>query len=119
MKNYLFGLIGLIMISCSAAHKNENERKAKDLFEQSANLILEFREKIVLSTDSIVLDSIYEDFDKRLTDINFSFPPLTDIQLTEQENDSLATLLKSLSNARLDKLKEFGKKHKTNLDSIS
>lgn len=48
-----------------------------------------------------------EDFQDKITKINFEFPPETDLDLSQQENDSLVNLLDSLVAVRNEKIKRL------------
>lgn len=102
--------------SCKAEVKSEKDEEARELFRQSAELLNEATQKISIAKDSMEIDSLSLNYEKRITDINFSFPPKTDYKLTEQENDSLFKLIKILQDVKKLKLEDL---HKAYQDTIN
>ncbi|MCH5234321.1 MAG: hypothetical protein J1E16_03435 [Muribaculaceae bacterium] len=110
MKGILFSLIPFAVfafISCDRTAVDENFEEARLLFSKSAELILETTSKINSVNDSLSVDSLINIYNKEITDINFSFPPETDLKLTEQENDSLFKLIESMHKIKAEKLKSL------------
>lgn len=97
MKKFILLPIFCIAILGSCKNKDSKDLNKTDdarmLFQKSTELIIDFTTKLKNAQDSAQIDSLIKTFDKTLTDLNFSFPPNTDLQLTEQENDSLFHLL--------------------------
>lgn len=108
----------LLSFSCGGNKENKEDNSADILFEKSVSLIKDFQTKIKNSPDSLTVDSLSELFEKQLTDLNFSVPPQTDMKLSEQENDSLATLLFQLEDLKKEKLKSLSKHPVSEKDSI-
>lgn len=102
--------------SCKPEVKSEKDEEARELFRQSAELLNEATQKISFAKDSMEIDSLSLNYEKRITDINFSFPPKTDYKLTEQENDSLFKLIKILQDIKELKLEDL---HKVHQDTIN
>ena len=106
----LLGSILLCCIGCKKEDSSENIDEARDLFNRSAQTIIYFISQIKQASDSLTIDSLNLAFEKNLIDINFSYPPQTDMKLTEHENDSLFKLmsdLKSISEKKLVYFKEI------------
>lgn len=100
-------LVAFGISSCEKkAHQFVNQSSVQ-LFNESASLINEYITKIQVSKDTAELDSLLDLFDKKLIDINFSYPPDTDLKMSEQDNDSLYRLLKELRQQRDRKLQVF------------
>lgn len=94
----LISIFSLLMTlnACGTDNKESDDNGAHELFDKSALKIIEMSSLIALAEDTVQIDSLLRVLDKNLTDINFSFPPVTDLGMTEQENDSLYRLLKDL-----------------------
>lgn len=90
--------------SCIAKVDNNSAQEARELFNQSATVTLQYINYIKAANDSLEVDSILERFDKKITEINFNFPPQTDYKLTDQENDSLFNLISILNQEKVKKL---------------
>lgn len=96
-----------VATSCVNRNNNPDNSSADILFSRSTETIIDYSSKIRNASDSSELYSLMEEFDKKITEINFSVPPETDLKITEQDNDSLIHLLNQLRIERDEKLKEF------------
>ena len=83
---------------------NTKSEEARQLFQESSELIMDITSKMQTASDSITLDSLSQYLEKRLTDVNFSFPPETDYQLTEEENDSIFKLMRLMEKTYAERL---------------
>lgn len=93
--------------SCKEKEVDKSQEDARKLFDESATTIKSFINALKTSSDSLMIDSLMKAFDKKMVDTNFSFPPETDLKMTEQENDSLYKLMLDLQNLKKDKLESF------------
>lgn len=103
--NLIFWVSLVLFSSCG---KKEHENKVEDgriLFSESAALIIKYTKDLQNVTDSASFDSLTASFEKKLVDLNYKFPPNTDLKLTEQENDSLFKLLQKYKDIRENKFK--------------
>lgn len=100
----IWSLVSFMLFSCIKKEDNDTSDEARDLFSLSADLIIDITDMIKTAGDSIQVDSLSQLFEKRITEINFAFPPETDMKLTEQENDSIFKLIESLRSVKKDKL---------------
>lgn len=97
------------MTSCAGNQEENRQDESQLLFQNSVDLISTFSENIKMAGDSLLIDSLKTEFDKQLADLNFNFPPNTDFKLTEQDNDSIYTLINNFrkeSEKRLVELHE-------------
>lgn len=99
----------IISVSCRKKEESHGEDEARELFKNSIELISKYTEDIKLANDSSSVDSLYKDFEKEISNVNFSFPPETDFKLSEQENDSIFDLLLKLNLTRKVKLESLNK----------
>lgn len=101
-------IIGIFFLfSCHNKTLQDQREEARKLFEQSADLISQCIENVNNAKDSMEVSNVNEFFEKKITDINFSVPPKTDLKLSEQENDSLFKLLQIYKKTQIIKLKEL------------
>ena len=108
MKKFVFLFaFSLVLLSCNKKEEHSGSLEARELFNLSAETILDYIKSIPEAKDSADVDSLYNRFQKEVTDINFKFPPETDLKLTEQENDSLFVLLQRLNIVRKEKLESL------------
>lgn len=107
MKRSLFFLLivfGLFFAGCNHKEDPSKDFESRDLFEKSVVLIKRTTANIEIAQDSIKVDSLLKLFEKQITDLNFSYPPETDLQLTEEDNDSLFGLLNNMQKIREQRL---------------
>lgn len=104
-------LISFVFLSVFASCKQKEEKTGKEipfqLFQESVLTLIEYGDKISLAKDSMEVDSLEELYEKRITDINFSFPPDTDLKLSPQENDSLYKLILDINRKKAHKLESL------------
>lgn len=103
----IFLIVCPFVISCG--NKNESRRSgdADVLFTQSVNLLNQITQQLTFAKDSLSVDSLSDLFEKKIVEINFSVSPETDLNLTEQENDSLSKLYRKYLSIKRAKLIEF------------
>lgn len=58
-------------------------------------------DSIIQAPDSSALQQIFSNFNTKITTLNYEFPSDTDLELTEEENDSLIRMHKRLVMARM------------------
>ena len=107
------------LTSCMENKKKEDNQEARNLFNESSQLIIKSKNNILNAQDSAAIDSIIDNFDKLITDINFRYPALTDLKLTEQENDSILKLMSELKTIKEKKLEELSSVYNSDIDSIN
>lgn len=97
----------LFLVACQNNKENMSNTDARDLFNESTLLIIDYIDKLEAASDSVKVDSISEAFEKSITDLNFNYPPNTDLKINEQENDSLFKLLTQFKDLKLKKYQEL------------
>ena len=107
-------IISCLLMGCQKKVQNSDNEEKDRLYSSSILLIEEFSNKIKNIKDSLELDSLIENFDKKITDINFKFPPMTDLKMTEEENDSIILLMNKMVELKNQKLKELDSIYKAN-----
>lgn len=116
MKVFSLSLALFLLLACSKPEEDTESREAASLFQETVSLISDYTIKVKNSNDSNEIDNLMVEFDKKLTDINFSYPSNTDLNLTEQDNDSIFKLMKNLKETRRLTLSRI---HQDYLNSIS
>ncbi len=105
------------LFACNGSRGNENNEAARQLFIKSRYLTEEYIDSIKLAKDSASLNRMVENFNIKLTTVNYEFPPDTDLDITEEENDSLIRMFTRFKTTVDDRLKGFAQKNSP--DSIS
>ncbi len=94
--------------SCRRNTANEHPDIARQLFMKSMYLTEQYIDSMENASDSTSLLNIVENFNAKITKLNYQFPPDTDYNLSEEENDSLIRMFKHLEAIIDEKLKRFG-----------
>lgn len=97
------------LFSCSKEKDTVATDPARELFEISSSTLLSMIKSVELAKDSAEVDSINTLIEKRLVEINFNFPPETDMKLSEEENDSLYRLMSEFKKKGDERLKDLKK----------
>lgn len=86
-------------VSCVRKELSTDHDVAHQLFEKSVRTIAVYIDSIGNAQDSASLQNIVNNFNIKITTLNFEFPPDTDLDLNEDENDSLIRMNKRLVRA--------------------
>lgn len=92
---YLF-LLSVFMIPASGCRKSDSKQDhamAAQLFAKSVGTIRAYTDSLKAANDSASLRRLKEGINEKLAKINFQFPADTDLQMTEDENDSLISMI--------------------------
>jgi len=84
----------IIFSGCVKKEESHDHDVAKQLFEKSVRMISVYIDSVNNASDSAALKSIVKNFNVKITRLNFEFPPETDLELNEDENDSLIRMHK-------------------------
>lgn len=96
----VFLLAMTMLASCSSEKQKKDRRDADDMFGKINALISDYTLKVSEAKDSASWAEACSEFEEKLDKVNFSYPPDTDILLTEGQNDTIQSLLQEYVNAR-------------------
>lgn len=96
-----------LLFSCHSNNNQGNHEVARQLFMKSMYLTEEYIDSLEQAKDSASVSRIVENFNLKITTVNYQFPPDTDLDLSEEENDSLIRMFKRLDTTVAKKLKAF------------
>lgn len=96
----MFLLVMTILASCSSEKQKKDRRGADDMFGKISALVSDYTLKVSEAKDSASWAEACSEFEDKLDKINFSYPPDTDILLTEGQNDTIQSLIKEYVKAR-------------------
>lgn len=106
-----------LLPSCHHNNNQGNHEVARQLFMKSMYLTEEYIDSLEQARDSASINRIVENFNLKITTVNYQFPPDTDLELSEEENDSLIRMFKRMDSTVEKKLKAFAGKSAS--DSIA
>ena len=87
------GVACIVLSACVAENKKKDRSSAHDLFNHTVALVEEYTEKLSSVSDSLAWIRTCDEFEERLEKLNFSYPPDTDLLLTEGQNDTIQEML--------------------------
>lgn len=105
-------LIGLLVLSvafagCAKENKKKDRSDANDMFRRITALASSFTYKMEQAPDSATWVELTRQFEDSLDRINFSYPPDTDLLLSEGQNDTIHTMLQqymAMRDRRIDEI---------------
>ena len=97
-------LVCLCTNGCTQEKSRKDRSEATAMFESICKLTKEYIEKLKVAPDSADWADIGADFEEKLDKINFSYPPDTDLLLTEGQNDTIHALMKEYVKARRERI---------------
>lgn len=95
------------IFGCSKENNNKDRSQAEDMFANICSLTKDYIKKLSEAPDSASWASVCSDYEEKLDKINFSFPPDTDLLLTEGQNDTIHTLMQEYVNMRDTRIHEI------------
>lgn len=97
---WLLSLGAICCIGCSQEKNDKDRSLAYDMFTRICNLTKESTILLSKVNDSVAWATACSDFEEKLDKISFSYPPDTDLLLTEGQNDTINTLLQEYIHMR-------------------
>ena len=103
--------IGLLLnLQCIREDKKVTDPQGEKLFKMTISHISTYTDSLTNITDSAQLQKIIKDFEDKLIKIQYQYPPEIYLQLTEDENDSIAKLSEIFILKRNKRLQDLRKK---------
>ena len=103
----MIAVISLVCIcgfGCTKEKKYKDRSDANDMFGRICKLTKDYTVKLTESQDSSTWATTCIEFEDKLEKINFSYPPDTDLLLTEGQNDTIHALMLEYITARDEKI---------------
>lgn len=97
----------VLSAGCSSSGDKDGEREAGNLYQESYALVKSYTDSLSKAADSAAVARLSEHFEDRITRLNFKYKADTDLEMTEQENDTLSVLLERYVIARDSRLKKL------------
>lgn len=90
----------LLAAGCAKPSQGDDNRLRDDLYRQVCALTRTYADSMRAATDSATVSGLMERYGQRLSEINMKFPPATDMELEEDQNDTIYMLTQRLIAAR-------------------
>lgn len=84
--------IPFLLAACSGKESNKQAEDAQNLFAQTLQISKTYTDSLLRAKDSTAVLSLSKRLEERLADLNFSFPPDTQLFISEGENDTLIAI---------------------------
>lgn len=81
-----------VMISCARKEDNTLRDAAQQLYSDSRDLLKAYTDSMAQCGDSAFIERVDANFERNITAINFKYPPNTYLEISEDENDTIAQL---------------------------
>ena len=89
---------------CGGSKKVKDRAEAHELFEAVTSLTKSYTARVAAAPDSASWAMLCEEYEDSLDKVNFSFPPDTDLMLTEGQNDTITSLMGAYIKARDERI---------------
>lgn len=100
-------LVMLFASQCGSEKKGKDRSEATDMFERICEVTQDYTEKLEDAPDSAAWSATCKEYEDSLGKINFSYPPDTDLLLTEGQNDTIETLMREYVKIRQQRIQDI------------
>ncbi|MDE7409357.1 MAG: hypothetical protein K2N09_04980 [Muribaculaceae bacterium] len=108
------GLIAIIAVGsiigltgCGQEKKNKDRTQASEMYGRICRLTKDYIDQLASAEDSLSWASACFEFEDKLDKISFSYPPDTDLLLTEGQNDTIHSLMQEYVRTRDKRIDEI------------
>lgn len=108
MRNLIF--IALVVVAvfgtsgCTKEKQKQDRSDATQMYERICKLTKEYTVRLESAPDSADWAAVCSEFEDKLDKISFSYPPDTDLLLTEGQNDTIHTLMQEFVKVREERI---------------
>lgn len=100
-------VVSSFMAGCGNHGDGESNRQGALLYEESYRLVKSYTDSLAKAPDSASVKRLSESFETTIAKVNFKYGADTDLEMTQQENDTLATLLDRYAKVRDSRLEQL------------
>lgn len=97
-------VVAISATGCGGGKKVRDRAEAHELFEAVTSLTKSYTARVEAAPDSAIWAMLCEEYEDSLDKVNFSFPPDTDLMLTEGQNDTITSLMGAYIKARDERI---------------
>lgn len=122
MKN-LFWILALTVLTgciagCSSKEQNDRHPEARALYNKSLELGKLYTDSLLHAKDSARVEYLSKAYEEALTKLNYQFSPDLDLEISQSENDTLASVAFRFVEIKDSILLSFARKSEIETDSI-
>ncbi len=95
------------MSGCDQEKKSKDRSEAQEMYEKICKLTQDYTNRLLDSPDSSSWAAACTEYEDRLEKISFSYPPDTDLLLTEGQNDTIHSLMLAYIQVRDERIQRI------------
>ena len=103
----IIAVAGFSLSGCRQEKKNKDRTQASEMFGRICRLTKDYIGRLESAEDSVSWASACIEFEDKLNKISFSYPPDTDLLLTEGQNDTIYSLMQEYVSKREKRIDEI------------
>ncbi len=111
MKKIIFAALlsigGLLLSGCDQEKKSKDRSEAQEMYEKICKLTQDYTNRLLDSPDSSSWATACTEYEEKLEKISFSYPPDTDLLLTEGQNDTIHSLMLAYIQVRDERIQRI------------
>lgn len=93
MRTLILILLIYFIASCVRTENVSNDKEnANKMYDDLYSLVVAYNDSLNQSSDSVHIENMILDYERKLTEIVFSYPPNTDLNMTNGQQDTLSQL---------------------------
>ena len=100
----ILAMAAICMAGCSQEHKKKDRSQADEMYKRICRLTQDYTDRLENAPDSADWASVCSEFEDKLDKITFSYPPDTDLLMTEGQNDTIHMLMQEYVRIREDRI---------------
>lgn len=94
----------LFVAGCRQETASEDRSNAEEMYRRICELTKEYTVRLEYAPDSADWAQLCSEFEEKLDKVSFSYPPDTDLLLTEGQNDTIHALMQEFVKARGERI---------------
>lgn len=107
VRSILLFVFVITVVGCKQENREKDRSAADEMFSRIIRLTSNYTSKLAEISDSAEWAKLCNEFEDSLDRINFSYPPDTDLLLTEGQNDTIHSMLQMFIKDRDNKIQEI------------
>ena len=96
--------VGVCCFGCTQEKNRKDRSQAEEMYGQICKLVKEYTDRLEVAPDSADWAEVCTEFEEKLDKISFSYPPDTDLLLTEGQNDTIHALMQDYVRVRGERI---------------
>lgn len=103
-------LASSVLAGCEHKTSSPQEQSVPELYFRTVDCLKAYADSMAKAPDSAAVYRLMADMQSALTKLNFKFPANTDLELTEDENDTIYLMTKHILDEKNKRLETFARR---------